>query len=234
MNYYYFFLNRLVDEGGDWERRNRLKVYEGVHEMWLRRFPSASKLFLDSVSTFTCTELLDFNTFVIYTVITSILSLERPELKKDVLESGDVHLVIKEIPPAIARYLTSLYDCQYKDFLVSLLDVMELMSNDRYLCGHINWYSREMRVKVYSQFLEAYRSVKLESMARKFGLSKEFLDQELSRFIAAQRLHCKIDKVNGFLEIVKMDDKNEKYQEFMKLGDGLLNRIQKLSKVTDL
>jgi hypothetical protein len=32
-------------------------------------------------------------------------------------------------------------------------------------------------------------------MAGAFGISAEFLDRELSRFIASGRLHCKIDKV---------------------------------------
>jgi len=35
-------------------------------------------------------------------------------------------------------------------------------------------------------------------MAAAFGVGADFLDKELSRFIAAGRLNCKIDKVAGF------------------------------------
>ena len=36
--------------------------------------------------------------------------------------------------------------------------------------------------------------------------------RELSRFIAAGRLHCKIDKVGGIVETNRPDSKNWQYQ----------------------
>lgn len=57
---------------------------------------------------------------------------------------------------------------------------------------------------------------------------------ELSTFIAAGRLNCKIDKVAGILETNRPDAKNALYQSTIKQGDLLLNRIQKLSRVIDV
>jgi 26S proteasome regulatory subunit N7 len=48
----------LIDEGGDWDRRNRLKVYRGMYCMSIRDFKKAAGLFLDTVATFTSYELL--------------------------------------------------------------------------------------------------------------------------------------------------------------------------------
>lgn len=45
------------------------------------------------------------------------------------------------------------------------------------------------------QFLESYKSVTLSSMATAFGVSVDFIDQELVDFIVAGRLPAKIDKV---------------------------------------
>ena len=45
--------HQMLEQGGDWDRRNRLKVYEGLYAMAVRDFSSAAKLFLDAVSTFT-------------------------------------------------------------------------------------------------------------------------------------------------------------------------------------
>lgn len=42
------------------------------------------QLLLDSIATFTCYELFDYNTFVFYTVISSIVSLDRPVLRDKV------------------------------------------------------------------------------------------------------------------------------------------------------
>ncbi|CAL5330202.1 unnamed protein product [Camellia sinensis] len=92
----------------------------------------------------------------------------------------------------------------------------------------------EVRTVVYSQFLESYESVTIEAMAKAFGVTVAFIDLELSRFIAAGKLHCKIDKVAGVLETNRPDAKNALYQATIKQGDFLLNRIQKLSRVIDL
>jgi len=42
-------LFRLIEEGGDWDRRNRLKVYQGLHALMMRDFKTAAKQFLDSL-----------------------------------------------------------------------------------------------------------------------------------------------------------------------------------------
>jgi len=224
----------MIEEGGDWERRNRLKVYEGIHLMTVRNFGAAAKLFLDSISTFSSYEVMTFEQFIFYSIIVTTFSLGRPEMKKNILESSDVLSVIHKLPTA-EQYVNSLYNCQYNLFLTSLVDLMDNhIIKDRYLSKHVRYYSREMRVRAYSQFLQAYKSVTLEAMASQFGLSAEFLDNELSRFISADKLNAKIDKVSGVIESNRTDEKNALYLQTLKQGDHLLNRIQKLSKVIDL
>jgi 26S proteasome regulatory subunit N7 len=78
------FNGSLFEEGGDWERKNRLKVYEGLYCMSSRNFKKAADLFLDSISTFTTYELFPYDTFIFYTVLTSIISLDRVSLKQKV------------------------------------------------------------------------------------------------------------------------------------------------------
>jgi 26S proteasome subunit RPN7 len=74
----------LIDEGGDWDRRNRLKVYRGTYCMAIRDFKTAARLFLDTVATFTSYELMDYQTFVTYTVYCSMIALSRPDLREKV------------------------------------------------------------------------------------------------------------------------------------------------------
>lgn len=201
--------------------------------MWVRKFERATQLFLDSISTFTCTELMDFQQFICYTVYLSMITLNRVELKQKIIDSSEVYSVLRE-QQLTDTYLTSLYTCQYKTFLRSLADLTDLLKTDRYFSDHANFYSREMRILAFSQFLESYKSIKMESMATQFGVSMVFLDNELSRFIASGRLHCRIDKVAKILETTRLDEKNDHYQKVVKLGDNILNRIHKLSRVTDL
>jgi len=78
------FVVRLIDEGGDWDRRNRLKVYRGTYCMAVRDFKQAASLFLDTVATFTSYELMDYKAFVTYTVFCSMIALSRPDLREKV------------------------------------------------------------------------------------------------------------------------------------------------------
>ena len=77
-------------------------------------------------------------------------------------------------------------------------------------------------------------SVMLSSMATSFSVTPAFLDKELSRFIASGRLTAKIDKVGDMIETTRLDKKNSQYQDVVKKGDSLLNRIQKLVRVVDV
>ncbi|CAB4280564.1 unnamed protein product [Prunus armeniaca] len=223
----------LFEEGGDWERKNRLKVYEGLYCMSTRNFKKAADLFLDSISTFTTYEIFPYDIFIFYTVLTSIISLDRVSLKQKVVDAPEILTVIGKIP-YLTEFLNSLYDCQYKSFFAAFAGLTEQIKLDRYLHPHFRYYMREIRTVVYSQFLESYKSVTIEAMAKAFGVTVDFIDLELSRFIAAGKLHCKIDKVAGVLETNRPDAKNSLYQATIKQGDFLLNRIQKLSRVIDL
>jgi len=223
----------LVEEGGDWDRRNRLKTYECVYLMSIRDFQKAATLFLETLATFTSHELCGYKTFINYLVLMSMVSLDRVTIKNKVIDSPDTLSVIHDIPHA-SDYLNSFYQSDYSKFFVALAAITEQMKTDRYLSTHVRYYSREMRIKAYSQLLESYSSVKLDSMAEAFGVTPDFIDKELSRFIAANRIHCKIDKVGGIVETTRPDAKNAQYQATIKQGDLLLNRIQKLSRVINL
>ncbi len=223
----------LFDEGGDWERKNRLKVYEALYCMATRNFKQAATLFLDSISTFTTYELFSYDTFIFYSVITSIISLDRVSLKQKVVDAPEILTVIGKIP-YLSDFLNALYGCHYKTFFISFAGITDQIRSDRYLHPHFRYYMREMRAVAYSQFLESYKSVTMDAMAKAFGVSIPFLDSELSRFIAAGKLNCKIDKVAGILETNRPDAKNALYQSTIKQGDFLLNRIQKLSRVIDI
>lgn len=96
---------KLNDIGGDWDRRNRLKVYEAYYLLTVRDLKGvstlscaqeasssstncvsfqASKILLDCVATFTCVELCTYKQFMFYTLLTSLIALDRNSLRKKV------------------------------------------------------------------------------------------------------------------------------------------------------
>jgi len=223
----------LIEAGGDWDRRNRLKVYEAMYLMARREINKAASLLLECIATFSCLEICDYQQFIAYTVITSIATLSRTELRTQVVKNPQVQAAIRQLPNH-QKLLMSLFNCSYEQFFRALIDLYPEVECDRFLGPHLRYLMREFRVLAYAQFLEAYRSVMLSSMAVAFGISAGLLDEELSRFISAGRLNAKIDKVGDVIETSRPDKKNAQYQDVIKKGDGLLNHIQKLARLIDV
>ncbi|PWU98197.1 putative proteasome regulatory non-ATP-ase subunit 7 [Trypanosoma cruzi] len=158
--------HRLMKDG-DWERRNRLKVYEGIYHVFIRDFKRGSELLLDSISTFASSELMDFNEFILITVVASLPVLSRSELKQQILDSPEVRSAnIKDV----FHLITVIYNCRYKEVFSALDTVCQHLRGIVYLSQHVNYFFREVRVLVFTQFLDSYSSVTLNSMSAAFGI----------------------------------------------------------------
>ena len=136
--------------------------------------------------------------------------------------------------PEIRDYLISYYNCQYDKFFISLSQLETALKNNRYFSKHTQYYIREMRLAGYKQLLASYSSLAISYMADSFGVTEDFIDSELSKFIASGRLSAKIDHVAGIVVTNRPDLKNQQYRKVVKQGDHLLNKIQKLSRVINI
>ena len=54
--------------------------------------------------------------------------------------------------------------------------IIEDVKNDYFLSKHTAYFIKEMRIRVYTQFLHSYKSVTLINMANSFGVSTKFID----------------------------------------------------------
>ena len=223
----------LLKKGGDWEKKNRLKVYQGLYFIYTRNFQNAGKNFLDALMTFTSYELFDFKTFVFYTAIINTISVDWKTLKEKIIENSDVLSCINEIPH-LQNFLNTFYDGKYAEFFKELYYIIQVLKNDFYLSKHYNYYINEIRVKVYSQFLQSYKTVTMENMANVFGVSTNFIDRELSNFISQGRINAKIDKVSGIIECNHNEQNIDLYQATIRDSDILISKIHKLSKLLEI
>lgn len=222
--------NLLIEKGGDWERRNRYKTYYGIYLMSIRNFQEASKLLNDSLSTFTSTELTTYEDVAKYALICGAYIFERPDLKSKLIESPEILAINSTTDQLLPIYnlVKSIYFTEYKKFFPALLETYDnILITDKYLYPHANYYLREIRCRAYSQLLESYRSLSLKSMAMSFGVSVEFLDADLCKFIPNKKLNCVIDRVQGIVQTNRSDNKNIQYHTLIKTGDALLTKLQK-------
>ena len=223
----------LLKDGGDWEKRNRLKVYDALNYILNRNFKEAGKLFLEALMTFTSYELFDYKTFVFYTAVTNIITVDRNTLKNRVIDNSDVVSCINEIPH-LENFLNTFYEGNYNEFLKEFYAIVQRLKTDFFFSKHYNYFMNEMRIKVYSQFLQSYKSVTMENMANVFGVSQKFIDDELSNFISQGRISAKIDKVSGVIECSQDEPTVDLYHNIIRDSDILINKIHKLSKLLEL
>ncbi|PGH35559.1 26S proteasome regulatory subunit N7 [[Emmonsia] crescens] len=284
----------LVESGGDWDRRNRLKAYKGLHLLTIRSYNLAAPLLLDSLSTFTSYELCSYSSLVVYSVLAGSLALKRLDFKAKVVDAPEIKAILgegeerlsalsgaissgpgagdeemkdaatttattgaastvvnlttlgaesgftpeEEAPmdfSPLSNLVSSLYNGIYRSFFVALAAVEDnFLSQDRYLYEHRAWFVREMRLRGYQQLLQSYRVVGLSSMANDFGVTVDFLDRDLAKFIAGDRIACTIDRVNNIIETNRPDDKNKQYADVVKQGDALITKLQKYGQAVRL
>merc|ERR1711976_999690 len=66
-------ISKLADESGDWDRRNRVKIYSALTKILSRNIKEAASLLIDCIATFSCTEICTCPEFIVYTIIPNIL-----------------------------------------------------------------------------------------------------------------------------------------------------------------
>jgi hypothetical protein len=112
--------HKLAEAGGgaDWDRRNRLKVYRAMQRLLHRDVQQAAGLFLDCIATFNCNECCTYTEFIVYTVLTNMLHLPRPDLKKKIIDGPEILSVSTEIPEVV-RTLEVRSDSALGHFLTS-------------------------------------------------------------------------------------------------------------------
>lgn len=84
---------QLVESGGDWDRRNRLKAYTGLHLLTIRSHGLAAAPLLDSLSTFTSTELCPYSSLVVYATLAGAVALPRRDFKSKVVDAPEIRAV---------------------------------------------------------------------------------------------------------------------------------------------
>lgn len=138
----------LVDEGADWDKKNKLKIFEGVYCMLIRDFNRAAELFISSIATFTCVELMEYKTFVFYACVMALVTQDRKTIKKEIIHSPDILSCIRDVP-FLKQFVESFYNCEYKEFYLAFVEILDAVKADKYLDQHVSYYAKEMRLVAY-------------------------------------------------------------------------------------
>lgn len=114
--------------------------------MAVRDFKTAASQFLETISTFTSYELMDYVSFVRYAVIVSMISLPRNELYQKIIKGAEIQEVLHSPHQKLLRsYVMSLYECKYAQFFLDLAKI-EIVSG--YHCLNYNGKGKLHKKKI--------------------------------------------------------------------------------------
>lgn len=220
-----------IETAKDWDAKNRLRCFKGLYLLSHRRNPmDAAPLLVDSMTTFQEDAFVPFSNLVKYSIVSALLAFDRPRLLK--LQASPEFLMESINLKHTANVLKSLCKCDYRGLFLELAEAEQKeWLSDWLLKRHALWITKEIRIRAYSQLLRSYRSLTLNFMAQAFGVSIEFIDLELSRFIAADRISATIDYTRGMVDTVNRNVRNAEFVSLLKASDAVLSRLQKLRRV---
>merc|ERR1712166_891903 len=111
----------------------------------VRDFKNAAIKLLDCMSTFNAPEVVNFETLIFYTVLSSMMTLERIDIKTKVMKNSEVLSCIKD-NKALNSFLNSYYTCDYASFFKELINVVKDVETDRLLSSHRKFIIKELRI----------------------------------------------------------------------------------------
>jgi 26S proteasome regulatory subunit N7 len=223
---------KLTDDSLDWEKKNKLAIYESIQKILKREMEDAATTLIACVDTFNSPEIMTFKELVAYAVVLGVLWLPRKEIREKIMQNPEINSILKEFP-VLNDFRSAVFNMNYLKFFELLIRLSdEYLSTDVLLSKHRQSLLRRARIIIYTLFLESYKTVKLKKMAESFGVSFEFLDKEIADLISQKQLNCKIDRVNWIVEAVRVDERSAAYNEIERRGDALVERLHKLMKRT--
>lgn len=184
-------LSPIVEKAGDWDRKNKFKVISAFQAIIVRDISKAAALFYDGIATFSSSDMCSYFEYMRYSCITNLLSMKRKDIKKNIIDNAHVIAYFVE-DPFMERLILSLYNCEYLEFMTNLLQLEDILNDDRFFGPHSSNIIKELRIIAFIQYLAAYRSVSMSSMSKVFGVSVEVLDRDLSNFIALNKISARL------------------------------------------
>ena len=87
------------------------------------------------------------------------------------------------------NFVYSFYDGHYNEFFENLVTLTEnFLSTDKFLKLHKEYILKKIRISIYTQYLEAFKTVRINKMASDFSVTPEFMDEQLSELIAKRKI----------------------------------------------
>lgn len=180
-----------------------VKVTRGIAALHSGNFEDAARAFTAVLPTgdraWSDGEVASANDVAVYGAILGLATMDRQELRSEVLESGTFRQFL-ELEPHLRKALGFYVNGKYK----ACLEILEAHRPDYmldvHLYRHVSALYGRIRAKCIVQYLIPYSYISMESLEQTFGRPGEPIVREICRMIRSGALDARInsiDKVSG-------------------------------------
>lgn len=188
-------LNRTPEE--EEALKPKLNAIMGLSHLASGAYRDAARSFLDTPASLGSgyNEVLSGNDIAIYGTLCSLASMDRDELKREVLDNSEFRNYL-ELEPHLRRAVSSFYNAKYSESIKILEDYKNDYLLDIHLSNHVKKLYPAVRSKAIVSYFVPFSVVTLSEMSVAFGVGEEELEKELVGMIVDGRLKARVDTKN--------------------------------------
>jgi len=196
-------------EGTDELSRSKFSCAQALADMSAKRYDAAAVKFLQvKFESFDFSVVLSNANVALYGGLCALASLDRSELKSQVLQSANFKQFL-ELEPQIREIITAYYDFRFLDALKALDLMKPALLLDIFVAGHIDDMYDKIRQKFLQQYMKPFERANLSKMASSFGQSEAELERSVADLIATDAIKARIDHREGVIIATKENKRKE-------------------------
>ncbi len=222
----------------------KLKAAAGLSQLHQQHYAAAAGKFLDcgpeglvkatpQDATAPFAQVLAPEDVAVYGGLCALASLERPELKRRVVENMAFKGLL-DLVPAMRELIYDFCSSRYGACLRALATLQPELLLDLHLHKHVATLYQRIRERCLLQFFAPYLSVDLKRMAVAFDTQPEQLEAEVAELIMANRLPARVDSQQKTLHRRQVNPREEGYKKVFAMGQDFVREVRGMLLRTSL
>lgn len=217
--------------------RHKLKAAAGLAQLSQHNYDSAARKFLDcgpsgltrgtpqDPGPASFAHVLAPEDVATYGGLCALASLDRPELKRSLLENTTFKGLL-DLVPMVRELIYDFCRSRYGACLGALAALKPELLLDVHLHQHVESLYQRIRERCLLQYFIPYLSVDLGSMANTFDTPLPRLEKEIAGLIVTNRMPARIDSQRKTLHRRQVDPREAGYKKVFSMGQEFLREMR--------
>ncbi|KXX78020.1 COP9 signalosome complex subunit 1 [Madurella mycetomatis] len=211
-----------------------VKIAQGIALLGQEKYMDAALSFLAAEPTApssTYSDLATSNDVAIYGGLLALVSMDRKELQKQVLDNSKFRTFL-ELEPHIRRAVAQFVSGRYSACIAILESYRPDYLLDIYLQKHIPNIYAQIRSKCIVQYLIPFSCVSLDSMNKAFGSPEQPIEDELAVMIQSGALQARINAIDKNVTTIATEPRAQMQQSALQMAENYerqaLDRLRRM------